>query len=120
MGAGVCLAIASVRAQTTTPVVNPRGVINAFTQQPAPTAVAPVWLVWIQGLNLGPVDGLTAPVPWPVKLGDPAIEVLINGRPAPIGYISPGKIIAQVPFETNNGLAQAVVRQGTSTSRPRP
>jgi uncharacterized protein (TIGR03437 family) len=108
----------SAQAPPTGPVVNPRGIVNAFTQQPAPSQVAAGGLIWIEGLNLGPASGVAATAPWPSKLGDAGLEVLINGKNAPVGYISAGKIIAQVPFGTATGLATLAVRTGQATSQP--
>ena len=104
---------------TLPPVVTPRGIINAFTQQPAPSAVAPGGLLWINGLNLGPGDPLRASaLPLPTELGDPAVRVLINNRPAPLVSISSNRIVAQVPYETPNGLANVIVQRGEQRSRP--
>ena len=107
------------------PVVNPRGVINAFTQQPAPSAVAPGGLVWITGLNLGPPEGAKASgLPWPTQLGNPEMEVLIQSfseraaRPMPLASLATDKIVAQVPVDIPPGLANVVVRRGESRSRP--
>ena len=103
----------------TAPVVGPRGVINAFTQQPAPSRVAAGGIIWINGLNLGPAEGeLAKEIPLPTKLGTPAIEVLVNGRNAALFSTSPGRIVAQVPVQTAAGVANVVVRRGTVTSRP--
>ena len=100
------------------PVVSPRGVINAFTQAPAPTTVAAGGLIWIKGLNLGPADPVTAKdTPWPTTIGDPAITVTINNRPAPIYSASPSLIVAQVPYEAANGQAVLTVKRGEATSR---
>ena len=101
------------------PVVSPRGVINAFTQAPAPTTVASGGLIWIKGLNLGPVDTVTASdTPWPTSIGDPAIQVMINNRLAPIYSVSPSKIVAQVPYEVTNGQVTLIVKRGDVQSRP--
>ena len=103
----------------TGPVVSPRGVINAFTQQPAPSQVAQGGIVHINGLNLGPPEGAKAPgTPLPTQLGDPPTEVLIDGRLAPLFSASPERIVAQVPWETEPGLAAVVVRRGGVESRP--
>ena len=100
------------------PVVSPRGVINAFTQAPAPTTVAAGGLIWIKGLNLGPADPVTVKdTPWPTTIGDPAITVTVNNRPAPIYSASPSLIVAQVPYEINNGQAVLTVKRGDATSR---
>lgn len=100
-----------------TPVINPRGVINAFTQQPAPSLVAPGGIVWISGLNLGPsVDAVAPEGVLPTELG--GTQVMINNRPAPLSLVSTSKIVAQVPWETPGGQAQIVVRRGGVSSRP--
>jgi uncharacterized protein (TIGR03437 family) len=102
----------------TAPVVSPRGVINAFTQQPAPSRVSAGGIIWINGLNLGPAEGETAKdIPLPTKLGTPAIEVSVNGRNAALFSTSPGRIVAQIPVQTAAGVATVVVRRGTFTSR---
>ena len=101
------------------PVVTPRGVINAFTLQPAPSAVAPGGILWINGLNLGPGDPLRASsLPLPTELGDPPVRVLVNNRPAPLFSISANRIVVQVPYETPNGLANIIVQRGEQRSRP--
>lgn len=101
------------------PVVSPRGVINAFTQAPAPTTVGAGGLIWIKGLNLGPAEPVTAKdTPWPTTISDPAITVTINNRPAPIYSASPSLIVAQVPYEVANGQAVLTVKRGDVTSRP--
>lgn len=99
------------------PVIDPRGVINAVTQEPAPSVVAPGSLIWINGLNLGPASGATAPgLPLPTELG--GVQVLINDRPAPLLSVTMSRIVAQVPWETSPGQAQVIVRRGEQSSRP--
>lgn len=117
----VVLAVtAFLQAQSpTAPVINPRGITNLFTQQPAPARVAPGGLIQINGLNLGPVEGATAPgLPWPNQLG--GTQVTINGRPAPIYSVNPGVIIVQVPWEVQSSPdpAEVIVRRAGAASRP--
>lgn len=101
------------------PVVSPRGVINGFTQQPAPSAVSPGGIVWINGLNLSPGDEIKATgTTLPTELGTPAVRVRINQRLAPLYSVAPGRIVAQVPIETQPGLATVIVQRGEQTSRP--
>lgn len=116
----VCLASSAMFGQApTAPVVGPRGVVNADTQQPAPSSVSPGGVIWINGINLGPPEGWKADtVPLPTQVGEPPMEVRINNRPAPLFSLTPGRIVAQVPFETPMGQAQVVVRRGNQTSRP--
>lgn len=101
------------------PVVNPRGVINAFTRQPAPASVAAGGILRIEGFNLGPPEGVKASgTPLPTSLGDPPIQVLINGKLAPLFSARPDHILVQVPWEAAAGLATVEVRRGEARSRP--
>ena len=119
----VCLAIGAAAAfaqAPTAPVLNPRGVINAFTQQPAPSPVAPGGLIWINGINLGPAEGWKAEPgqPLPVTALDPPVEVRIGQRAIPLVSITPARIVAQVPFDVPQGITQVVVRRGERQSAP--
>jgi len=114
LGAGM------VSAQAPTgPVVSPRGVVNAFTQQPAPSVAAPGGIIHVNGLNLGPPGGVKAAgTSLPTQLGDLPVEVLLNGKPIPLFSADPERIVAQVPWEAEAGLAQVVVRRGGNESKP--
>ncbi|MBM3748450.1 MAG: hypothetical protein FJW34_21940, partial [Acidobacteria bacterium] len=114
------LCAGTVCAQAPTgPVISPRGVINAFTQQPAPSTAPQGGIIHILGLNLGPPGGVKSTgAPLPVQLGDPPIEVLINGKQAPLLSAQPERIVAQIPWEADPGLAQVVVRRGGIESKP--
>jgi len=107
----------SASAQTLNPVINPRGVVNAFSQQPAPSQVAQGGLIWINGISLGPANGAASDGPTlPTQLGD--LQVIIGNRPAPLVSADPARIVAQVPYEVPAGLQNVVVRRGESQSRP--
>jgi uncharacterized protein (TIGR03437 family) len=117
----VCLAagVAAFGQAPTAPVVSPRGVINAFTLQPAPTSVAAGGIIHINGLNLGPAAGWKADsLPLPTSVGDPAIEVRIGNRALPLYSMTPGRIVAQIPVDIAPGLNQLTVRRGEAVSRP--
>lgn len=117
-GVTVCL-VAAWGQLPTAPVLNQRGAVNAVTLQPAPSNVAPGGLLQIAGINLGPANGFTATsTPLPTSIGDPALEVRINNRLAPILSATPGQILVQVPLETPVGPAQVIVRRGSENSRP--
>lgn len=120
----VAMLAATMPVWAQTPVINPRGLINAFSQQPAPATVTPGGLLWVNGINLGPVDGFTAPAgEWPQQIGEPPLQVLINNRAAAIGSATPSRIVAQVPWEIAAGggagnTVQVVVVKGEVRSRP--
>ncbi len=115
----LCLTIGTLLGQAPTgPVLQPRGVVNAFAQHPAPATVAPGGLLVINGINLAPPEGIKPDsLPLPTKIGDPAIEVLINNRPAPIVSALPSQLTVQVPIETTTGLASVIVTRGDQQSR---
>ena len=99
------------------PVIDPRGVRNAFTQEPAPARVGLGGLMQIEGPRLGPLEPVTATaVPWPQELG--GVKVFVNNRPAAIYSAKPGMVIAQAPLEAPLGLAEVVVEQNGLRSRP--
>ncbi len=99
------------------PVIDPRGVRNAFTQEPAPARVGRGGLMQIEGPRLGPLEPVTAPgVPWPEELG--GVKVFVNNRPAAIYSAKPGLVIAQAPEEAPLGLVEVVVEQNGQRSRP--
>src|SRR5438132_12400411 len=116
MLAGAFAAVLSAQSPTA-PVISARGVTNFFTQEPAPGTVALGGLVQISGLNLGPPEGATADgTPWTPRLA--GTQVIIGGKPAPIYSVSPGAIIAQVPYDANPGLVDVIVRRNGTNRTP--
>lgn len=113
-----CLFTLKLQAQPpTAPVVSPRGVVNAYTQVPAPSQVTAGGIIWINGLNLGPAEGAKASgLPLPTELG--GIKVLINNREAPLYSASLNRVEAQVPVDAPVGAATVVVQRGSDSSRP--
>ena len=99
------------------PVIDPRGVRNAFTQEPAPARVGLGGLMQIEGPRLGPLEPVTATaVPWPQELG--GVKVFVNNRPAAIYSAKPGMVIAQAPPDAPLGLAEIVVEQNGHAQPP--
>ena len=83
----------------------PNLVVNAASFQPG--SVAPGSLISIFGSNLASTT-MSAAGGWPQRsLG--GVTVLINGVAAPLLFVSPGQINAQVPFESGEGLATAML-----------
>jgi len=111
---------AALAQAPTAPVLNPRGVVNAFSQQPAPTYAASGGIIWITGLNLGPPEGAKAEgATLPPELG--GVKVLINNQAIPLISVSPGKIVAQIPWDAadtpQGNLLQLVVESAGGRSR---
>jgi uncharacterized protein (TIGR03437 family) len=85
------------------------GIVNAASFTAGP--VAPGSLIALFGLNLAQTT-VTAKFPLPVSLG--GVSLTINGTAAPLYYVSPSQINAQVPFEVAPGNATAVLTTGGS------
>jgi len=82
------------------PLLNQNGTLNAF----APVLGAPLapgTIVQIYGSNLTAQTTLASTIPLPTNLN--STSVLIGGLLAPLYYVSPGQINAQVPFELTAG-----------------
>jgi uncharacterized protein (TIGR03437 family) len=78
------------------PVLAANGTVNAFNRLLG-AGIAPGEIVEIYGSNLGNQTATASSVPLPANLS--GISVLIGGLPAPLFYVSPGQIDAQVPYE---------------------
>ena len=69
-------------------------IVNAADQS---QAVAPGSLVSLFGQDLSPVNIATSQIPLPTALGETCLTV--NGVPAPMLFVSPTQINAQLPFQ---------------------
>jgi uncharacterized protein (TIGR03437 family) len=79
------------------------------------SAVAPGGLVTISGSQLSPVNVATSEIPVPTSLADSCLSV--NGVLAPMLFVSPNQINAQLPFEvTGNATMVLHTPGGTSNS----
>lgn len=95
------------------PVAFPGGVVNNGTfVANEPLALGDIAAVFGDQFTYGDPQGATT-LPLGTSLGD--TEVLVNGKPAPVYYVSAGQINFQIPFEaaTGDGTIQ-VVRNGTN------
>ncbi|MBI3696856.1 MAG: hypothetical protein HY238_18720, partial [Acidobacteria bacterium] len=113
-----CFLIFTALLRAQAPVVEARGVVNGVTFELAPSTVAPGGIFNVYGFNLASGTAVASAVPLPVSLGSPAVEVTVNGRSAPLYFVSATQINAQVPWETEAGAAQVLVRRGGVASRP--
>ncbi len=80
------------------------GVVNAASFEPS---IAPGSLISVFGANLARTTMAAQQIPLPVSLAD--TTVTINGARAPLLYVSPGQINAQVPDQTPAGAASLTV-----------
>jgi uncharacterized protein (TIGR03437 family) len=86
------------------PATRSAGVRNAASSLPA---IAPGTLIAIFGSNLATSTAQFSAAPLPLSLGTTSVS--INDTPAPLLYVSPGQVNAQVPYETKVGTAKLVV-----------
>jgi uncharacterized protein (TIGR03437 family) len=93
--------------------LDPTGVVNAASFTPFTTGLAPGQLISLFGTGLG--TGVVQDATFPTTLG--GTTVTIDGRAAPLYYVSPTQINAIVPFETPTGVAEITVSRGGSTSK---
>lgn len=88
--------IAGTTAPNKAPVLTPHGTLHSF----APAvggSLAPGTIVQIYGQNLAAGTSQPTAIPLPTSSG--GTQVIIGGIPAPLYYVSPGQINAQLPFE---------------------
>ena len=98
------------------PSVTALGVVNAASYQYG--ALAPGSLISIFAPNLTSETSTASAAPWPAVLN--GVSVKINGIAAPLYYLSPTQINAQVPFEVPNGSASLVVESNGAAANPVP
>ena len=88
------------------PVIEPRGILNAASLSVV-TPANPGSIASLFGQNLAAQAELGTAVP-PATILD-STQLLLNGIPAPLFYVSPGQINFQMPAELTGTTAQAVV-----------
>lgn len=103
-GTGNSLAVFGLLTQPPQPLLS--AIVNAASLQPGP--VAPGSLISIFGVDLAPATAFVSPGGSSETPGGVALS--INGIPAPVQYVSPSQINAQVPFEVTAGAAIAELR----------
>ncbi|MFN0169433.1 MAG: putative Ig domain-containing protein [Bryobacteraceae bacterium] len=87
------------------PIIGRSAILHSFYPQIG-AAVAPGNLVQILGSDLAAAE-TTASFPAPTTLG--GVTVLVGGRPAPLLYVSPTQINAQLPFGLATESSHAVL-----------
>jgi uncharacterized protein (TIGR03437 family) len=93
--------IAGAVAPNVAPTLNVNGTLNAFAIAAEPgVSIAPGSIVAIYGAGLA---GQTASSPIPLMTNLDGTSVIIGGIAAPLYFVSPGQINAQVPFGLTAG-----------------
>jgi uncharacterized protein (TIGR03437 family) len=100
------------------PVLNPGGTLNAFVPVVG-APLAPGMIVQIYGSNLASQVAGSSTIPLNTSLNN--TSVIIGGIAAPLYFVSPGQINAQVPFELKSGMSyQVIVSANGALSTPNP
>jgi uncharacterized protein (TIGR03437 family) len=93
--------------------LNPgQSVVNAASYNPGETPAGSVFSIF--GGNLATKVGQPTSVPLPTTLL--TTTVTVNGELAPLFYVGPGQINAQMPEDIKPGVATVIVKNGSSTS----
>ena len=96
------------------PTITPGAVVNAASFAPSPIPVAPGSIISVLGANFATSVISSSSSPLPTSLG--GISLQINGADAPLYYVSPVQINAQVPFEVPLGAATVTVTTAAGAS----
>lgn len=86
------------------PAINKGGVVNGKTYA---ENLTPGMFASAFGINLAEVTMQTPTLSWPTNLS--GVQVLVNGVPAPLHYVSANQVNFQVPWETPVGTAKIKV-----------
>jgi uncharacterized protein (TIGR03437 family) len=106
----------TLTANTTATVVTPGGIVNAASLVSG-APVAPGEFVSIFGSNLAASTVVSPAYPYPTSLG--GTQVLLNGQPLPLEFVSAGQINALVPYGTPvNGFQEVMISQNGTSSLP--
>lgn len=97
------------------PLPNRNGIVNGASFSPAAT-VTPGAIVSLFGTSLAPSIAVADHLPLPTSLA--GVQVLVNGVPAPLFYVSPTQINFQMPTPITDSSVQVVVVSGTVQSLP--
>jgi uncharacterized protein (TIGR03437 family) len=110
--------IAGAVVPNAVPVLAPNGTLHSFDPLVG-AALAPGTIVQIYGLNLAPLTVEPSSIPLPTAFN--GVSVIIGGMQAPLYYVSPGQINAQIPFELQAGQQyQVIVSANGALTTPQP
>lgn len=114
LGLNVALA-APTLSPSSSVYLSPTGVLNAASNAPFTSGIAPGELLTLYGTNLASGLQVAGAIPFPNTLGN--VQVTISGLPAPIYYVSPTQISVIVPYAVTGATAQvAVINNGTTSN----
>ncbi len=92
-------------AATSAPYIYPTGIVNAGSSVPFTAEFVPGEFISIFGANLATTTASDATLP--TGLG--GVQVLVNGSPTAVRYVSPGQVNAVIPLSIDSGIASIQV-----------
>ncbi len=101
-------------SQSTSVFIDPLSIFNAASYAPITNSVAPGEFVTIFGVGLSAAAQGAQSLPLSTTLGN--TQVTVNGRLAPLDFVSPTQINLLVPFETTESLATFQVKNNGAPS----
>jgi uncharacterized protein (TIGR03437 family) len=105
-------------APNTAPVLTSNGTLDIFHPQVG-GGLGPGNIVQIYGSGLASAANAPALLPLPTEVN--GTSVLIGGVAAPLFYVSPGQVNAQIPFELSAGNQyQVIVSANGALTTPQP
>ena len=92
------------------------GIVNGASFAPASASLSPGSIISIFGTNLSAFTAVAEAFPLPTSLANTTVE--IGGMQAPLFFVSPAQISAQIPFELSGAFVSVIVNNGVSSSSP--
>ena len=93
--------------------VNPgEAVDNGASFLPGESPAGSVFTIFGSDLAANPAQAAVVPLPTTLL----TTSVTVNGEPAPLFYVSPTQINAQMPEDIESGLATVIVKNGSASS----
>jgi uncharacterized protein (TIGR03437 family) len=99
-------------APTSAPYIYPTGIVNAGSFVPFTAEFVPGELISIFGGNLATTSATDSTLP----TGLDGVQVLVNGTPTAVSYVSPGQVNAVIPLGIDSAIASIQVVNSLGTS----
>jgi uncharacterized protein (TIGR03437 family) len=99
-------------APTSAPYIYPAGIVNAGSYVPFTAEFVPGEFISIFGANLATTTATDPTLP--TGLG--GVQVLVNGVPTAVRYVSPGQVNAVIPLGIDTGIASIQVVNSLGSS----
>jgi tungstate transport system substrate-binding protein len=110
---GIDTSTANLGYEGPNPAISSAGIVNAANRT---AGVSPGTVVEIYGANLANGTCIADTLPWPGQLACSPTRVAVSSRDAPLYYVSPGQINAQIPSDLGLGSVNVTVFRGVVPS----